>query len=105
VHFRAGKCTGVSASTHRVGLPGVHSRAPLGGSGAGVEFGRVQGQRPDEERRGCIGVPGMIALLAVWAFAGTVGGLRGVLVAIIAVVLIYLIVGAIVSRGRRGGHV
>jgi hypothetical protein len=43
----------------------------------------------------------MIALLAVWAFAGAVGGLRGVFVAIIAVVLIYLIIGAVVSKGKR----
>jgi hypothetical protein len=79
-----------------------HVSNPGSGTGDGVEFGHVQEERAPEERRGCIGVPGMIALLAVWAFAGTVGGLRGVIVAVIAVALIYLIIGAVVSKGKRG---
>jgi hypothetical protein len=43
----------------------------------------------------------MIALLAVWAFAGTVGGLRGLIVAIVAVVLVYLVIGAVVTTTKR----
>jgi hypothetical protein len=62
----------------------------------------VHEQRPSEERRrGCIGVPGMIALLALWAFAGTVGGLKGFLVAVAAILLIYLMIGAVVWMGKR----
>jgi hypothetical protein len=58
-------------------------------------------KRPPEEGPGCIGLPGMIALLVLWAFAGAVGGLRGWVVAIVAVVLLYLIIGAVVWAGKR----
>jgi len=43
----------------------------------------------------------MIALLAFWAFAGTVGGLKGLLVGVAAILLIYLIIGAVVRAGTR----
>jgi len=43
----------------------------------------------------------MMALLALWAFAGAVGGSRGFLIGIAAVVLIYLIIGAVVWAGKR----
>jgi hypothetical protein len=43
----------------------------------------------------------MVALLAVWAFAGTVGGLKGLLVAVIAIVLVYVVIGAVVRAGKR----
>ena len=62
---------------------------------------RVEERRPSEGRRGCIGLPGMMALLALWAFAGAVGGSRGFLIGIAAVVLIYLIIGAVVWAGKR----
>ena len=61
----------------------------------------MQERRPSEERRGCIGVPGMLALFVFWAFAGTVGGLKGFLIAVVAVPLVYLIIGAIVWMGKR----
>jgi len=72
-----------------------------GGRARARRVPRVQERRPSEERRGCIGVPGMIALLAFWAFAVTVGGLRGLLVGIVAIALIYLIIGAVVWAGKR----
>jgi hypothetical protein len=43
----------------------------------------------------------MMALLAIWAFAGVVGGLKGLLVGIAAILLIYLIIGAVVWMGER----
>lgn len=49
---------------------------------------------------GCIGVPGMIALLAFIAFARELGWL-GVLVGAFAVLLVYLVIGAIVWLGKR----
>jgi hypothetical protein len=61
----------------------------------------VQERRPSEERRGCIGVPGMLALAVFWAFAGALGGLKGFLIAVVAVPLVYLVIGAIVWMGNR----
>lgn len=58
-------------------------------------------ERPREDGPGCIGLPGMMAVLVVWAFAGTVGGLKGVLIAIAAVVLLYLTIGAVLWMGKR----
>jgi len=60
-------------------------------------------ERPpsEKERRGCIGVPGMLALFVFWAFAGALGGLKGFLIAVVAVPLVYLIIGAIVWMGKR----
>jgi hypothetical protein len=43
----------------------------------------------------------MIALLALWAFAGTVGGLKGFLVALAAIGLIYLVIGAVAWASKR----
>lgn len=58
-------------------------------------------ERPPQQGGGCIGLPGMIALLVVWAFAVTVGGLKGIVIAILAVGLLYLIIGAVVWAGKR----
>jgi hypothetical protein len=49
---------------------------------------------------GCIGVPGMIALLAFVAFARELGWL-GVVVGTAAVLLVYLVIGALVWMGKR----
>jgi hypothetical protein len=49
---------------------------------------------------GCIGVPGMIALLAFVAFSKQLGWL-GVVVGAGAVVLVYLVIGAVVWMGKR----
>jgi hypothetical protein len=49
---------------------------------------------------GCIGVPGIIALLAFVAFWKQLGWL-GILVGGGAVVLVYLLIGAIVWLGKR----
>ena len=57
-------------------------------------------ERPPEDGPGCIGLPGMMALL-VLAAAIQVGGLRGALFAVVAVVLLYLIIGALVWFGKR----
>jgi hypothetical protein len=63
---------------------------------------RMEERRPSEERRGgCIGVPGLIAVLVFWAFAGTVGGLKGFLIAVAVIPLMYLIIGAVVWMGKR----
>ena len=70
----------------------VTARAPT--------FPGVQKRGPSDEGRGCIGVPGMVALFAFCAFAGTIGGLKGFLIAIAAMAIIYLI-GAVVWAGKR----
>jgi hypothetical protein len=62
----------------------------------------MEERRPSEERRGgCIGVPGLIAVLVFWAFAGTVGGLKGFLIAVAVIPLMYLVIGAVVWMGKR----
>jgi hypothetical protein len=43
----------------------------------------------------------MMAILIVWAFAGSFGGLEGVLIAVAGVVLLYLTIGAVVWMGKR----
>ncbi len=46
-------------------------------------------------------MPGMVALFAFCAFAGTIGGLKGFLIAIAAMAIIYLVIGAVVWAGKR----
>lgn len=49
---------------------------------------------------GCIGVPGMIGLLAFLAFALTVPG-TGVLIGAGAVVVVYLVMGLALTQTRK----
>ena len=66
-----------------------------------LTWARPVPERPLEDGPGCVGLTGMMAVLVVWAFAGTVGGLTGIVIAVAAVGLLYLTIGAVLWMGRR----
>jgi hypothetical protein len=50
---------------------------------------------------GCLGVPGIVGLLAFLAFATTVPG-PGVVIGIVAVAVVYLAIGIAMTLAKKG---